>query len=149
MVDIGDQLKIFFIQRGISQGQIAKTLGVKRPYISRLFNGSAAFGKKTAAKFEELYGLSAAWLLTGTGEMLKDHTAAPSVVTYGDNSPAAGNSQTVTHVGTPAPAVEQRDDEELERLRAEVERLRGEVERGREERLRLLSLMERMVGEGK
>lgn len=64
------ELKNFFKERGITQEQIAERLGVKQPYVHALLTGNRAFGKKSAKKFEEAYGLSEAWLLTGKGEMI-------------------------------------------------------------------------------
>ena len=41
-------------------------------YISGILNGKLTIGKKTAAKLQEIYGISSAWLLTGQGSMLVD-----------------------------------------------------------------------------
>lgn len=63
-------LKFFFKREGISQQQVAASIGTSQAYVNQLLTGRAAFGKSTAAKFEALYGLSAAWLITGVGEMM-------------------------------------------------------------------------------
>ncbi len=39
-------------------------------YISGILNGKLTIGKKTAMKIQNLYGISAAWILTGEGKML-------------------------------------------------------------------------------
>ena len=49
-------------------------LGVTPAYVNKLLTGKKPFGKRTAQRFQDLYGLSASWLLTGEGNML----AAPS-----------------------------------------------------------------------
>lgn len=63
-------LKLFFKRRNITQQQIAESIGTSQAYVNQLLTGKAAFGKSTAAKFEAIYGLSSAWLITGVGEML-------------------------------------------------------------------------------
>ena len=61
----------FFKEKGITQDEIARQLGVSQSYVSALLTGKKAFGKKQAHRFSELYGLSPSWLLTGAGEMLR------------------------------------------------------------------------------
>ncbi len=55
------------------QEEMAKVLGVSQPLISKLLNGRA-FGKKTAEKWEEEFGISSVFLLTGKGESIKRMT---------------------------------------------------------------------------
>lgn len=61
----------------VTQKNIAETLGVDPAYINKLLSGKKGFGKKTAQQFQDLYGLSASWLLTGEGNMLKDSSDMP------------------------------------------------------------------------
>lgn len=63
-------LKLFFKRKNITQQQIAENIGTSQAYVNQLLTGKAAFGKSTAAKFEALYGLSSAWLITGVGDMM-------------------------------------------------------------------------------
>ena len=70
MADIGDKLKEYFDNKGITQSEIAERLGVSKAYVNALFTGKRAFGKKQAEAWVNLFGLSASWLLTGEGEML-------------------------------------------------------------------------------
>lgn len=65
-----ERLKGFFKEKGLTQEQIASMLGVTQPYVNSLFTGKREFGKQQAKKFEELFGISEAWLLTGKGEMI-------------------------------------------------------------------------------
>lgn len=74
-----DNLRQFFEQKDITQKKIADELGVSPAYINKLLTGQKAFGKKTAQQFQDLFGLSASWLLTGTGSMLKDADPPPEV----------------------------------------------------------------------
>lgn len=64
------ELRQYFENQGITQKQIAEDLGVDKAYVNKLLNGDKPFGKKTAAKWSDLYGLSTSWLLTGEGDML-------------------------------------------------------------------------------
>lgn len=94
-----NSLRGFFVSRGMTQAMIARDLGTSQAYVGRLFSGASNFGRKTAARFEELYGLNSAWLITGEGPMLRGapSSVAATVETRGDNSPAVGvNSGTVS-----------------------------------------------------
>lgn len=64
-----EQLRKFFERKGITQEQIASQLGVDKAHINKLMTGKKAFGKQTARKWSDLYGLSYSWLLTGEGAM--------------------------------------------------------------------------------
>ena len=70
MIDISNELANFFKNKGLSQTDVANMLGTSPQYISAIFSGRKNVGKKQAVKFEELFGLSASWLLTGKGDML-------------------------------------------------------------------------------
>jgi transcriptional regulator with XRE-family HTH domain len=66
------KLKDFFKERKITQVQIAELTGSTQQTVQKLLN-HRAFGKKTAAKWSECFGLNPAWLMTGIGNMmLKD-----------------------------------------------------------------------------
>lgn len=69
----GEILKAYFKSIGKTQEDIAAELGVTHPYVNALLNGKP-FGKKQAAKWEILFGISAYWLITGKGAMLTDGT---------------------------------------------------------------------------
>ena len=70
MVDIGKTLKQYFDAQGVTQQSIATTMGVSKAYVNRLFTGKAKFGKETAEKWSNQFGLHKSWLLTGEGPML-------------------------------------------------------------------------------
>lgn len=70
-IEFLNNLREYFNSQGITQREVAEKLGVSPAYINKLFRGEKAFGKKTAQQFQTLFGLSAPWLLTGEGEMLK------------------------------------------------------------------------------
>lgn len=75
MQNIGVKLKEYFDSKGITQKEIADSLGVSKAYVNALFNGRNSFGKEQAEKWVNLYGLSKSWLLTGEGDMLASSDA--------------------------------------------------------------------------
>lgn len=94
MKNIGEDLKDFFKKRGMTQEQIAASLGVTQGYVTQLLNQKAAFGKANAKKWGEKFGLNPVWLLTGEGEMLKptevrniDEVKKGGMATQGNQSP--------------------------------------------------------------
>lgn len=67
-------LKNFFKSKKITQRRIADETGVSIQSVNAYVNGKVAFGKKVAAKWSRLYGLSEVWLLTGKGNITdSDH----------------------------------------------------------------------------
>jgi len=64
-----ERLRKFFDTKGITQEQIASQLGIDKAHVNKLMTGKKQFGKQTARKWSDLYGLSYSWLLTGEGEM--------------------------------------------------------------------------------
>lgn len=79
MTDIGNKLKEYFDNKGITQSEIAEKLGVSKAYVNALFTGKRAFGKKQAEAWVNLFGLSASWLLTGEGDMLNGVQAEQTI----------------------------------------------------------------------
>jgi len=59
---------------GLTQEEIARRFGVSKQAINSLINGRKPFGKQNAIKWANEFGLNAAWLLTGEGEMIKQST---------------------------------------------------------------------------
>lgn len=89
------EMRQYFENQGITQKTIAEQLQVSPAYVNKLFLGKKEFGKKTAEKFKDLFGLSQSWLLTGEGPMLAptldDSSLAGSVVNGPHSSQAVGN----------------------------------------------------------
>ena len=83
-----ENLRKFFERKGITQKSIADELNVAPAYINKLLTGKKAFGKKTAQRFQDLYGLSSSWLLTGEGSMLTEPATAPAASSSTDLSSA-------------------------------------------------------------
>lgn len=113
MIDISNELANFFKNKGLSQTDVANMLGTSPQYISAIFSGRKNVGKKQAVKFEELFGLSASWLLTGKGNMLSTpiHAKEGSVQVM-------GNASNVNAGKTIDSLVEllKRKDEQIDRL---------------------------------
>ena len=113
MIDISNELANFFKNKGLSQTDVANMLGTSPQYISAIFSGRKNVGKKQAVKFEELFGLSALWLLTGKGDMLRTpiHAEEGSVQVM-------GNASNVNAGKTIDSLVEllKRKDEQIDRL---------------------------------
>lgn len=62
-------LKKFFADKNLSQTKIAEIVGTSQQTISGLLS-NRNFGKRTAQKWSEAFGLNPAWLITGEGEMM-------------------------------------------------------------------------------
>lgn len=71
MKDNVDILKSYFRKQGITQTDIASKLGVTTASVNAIFTGKRNIGRKVAENLQEAFGISAAWLLTGEGNMLK------------------------------------------------------------------------------
>ena len=76
-----EQLQSHFDSIGLTQNEIAEQLGVSKAYVNALFAGRKEFGKKQAAIWENHFGLSKSWLLTGEGEMLKNSDVQSKIET--------------------------------------------------------------------
>lgn len=72
MDNMKDELRKFFIDKKLTQKDVANVLGVAEQTINGLMNGRRKFGRKTAQEWERHFGLSAAWLMTGVGDMIVD-----------------------------------------------------------------------------
>ena len=70
MANIGNELRSYFRDRGVTQQSIANELHVSNAYINAIFTGKKSIGKSTARKLSELYGISQSWLLTGEGSIV-------------------------------------------------------------------------------
>lgn len=79
---IGKALQAYFDSQGITQVAIADKLGVSKAYVNSLFTGKRPFGKKQAEIWENEFGISRTFLLSGEGEMLKseDQAKQPSSI---------------------------------------------------------------------
>ncbi len=89
MEDNLKKLRKYLETHGITQEQIAKEFGVTKSAINQLLTGKRPFGKQSAKRWSERFGLSVAWLLTGEGDMLKTANIAIDHSVAGNNNNVA------------------------------------------------------------
>ncbi len=65
---IGNKIKEYFSEIGMSQAEVAAVLDVQQAAVSNQLNGRR-FGKNNAAKWSKAFGFRANWLITGEGPM--------------------------------------------------------------------------------
>ena len=96
-------LKKFFKDQNITQQQVADKLGTSQAYVNSILTGRNPIGRQTASRLATAYGLSAAWLLTGEGEMLySSHGSVNHIsIDAGSRINATGGSS-VSNVGNVA-----------------------------------------------
>lgn len=123
-----DELKKYFDQAGILQREIAHQLGMHEGTVSSLLSGRYGISKKVARKLVELYGFDLDFLLSGHGSLF----------------PAGGvhvlQSQRVSGNGTGIQTIN-RD----QALAAEIVQLREQLEQAKEEKARLLGIIETLT----
>lgn len=120
MEEMTERLRQFFKEKGLSQEKIAEILGVTQPYVNSLLSGKRAFGKSQAQRFEDLFGLSASWLLTGKGEMIingivQNNQNGNNI--HGENVTYHGSDNTTEKLIS----LLQKKDEQIDRLLALLE----------------------------
>jgi len=64
--EIGGRLRMARETAGLSQGQVAKRLGMHRPTISEIEAGRRRVSGEEIAAFSELYGVDANWITEGS-----------------------------------------------------------------------------------
>lgn len=125
MKEIGEKLSAFFKEKGITQEEIAAQLGVSQSYVNALLNDKKAFGKKQAQKWNELFGLSVNWLLTGDGCITNDGVVQNNQ--NGDN--IHENSVTVNKTEKDYIDIIKTQAEQLSKSQQQIDRLIAIIER--------------------
>lgn len=69
-VSVAERLKEARRLAGISQGQVAKMLGLHRPSISEIEAGNRKVSADEVARLSEIYDVSVAWLLGDAPDMM-------------------------------------------------------------------------------
>lgn len=115
-----EDLKNFFKAQGLTQQSIAERLNVSQSYVGMLMSGSKAFGKNAAQTWADMFGLSAAWLLTGegsiTGEVVQNNHS-------GDNF--QGDGMTIHQENRCLIDQLKKKDEQIDRLLRIIEKMQG------------------------
>ena len=82
---IGNKIKEYFSEIGMSQTEVAAVLDVQQAAVSNQLNGRR-FGKNNAAKWSKAFGFRANWLITGEGPMFDaDNPNAPREYSIDDH----------------------------------------------------------------
>lgn len=76
---MSDELNAFFGKKELNRKQIADILGSNPTMVSNLINGHVKFGKTTAYKWQNAFGLNAIWLMTGQGDMMLNEDKPPQI----------------------------------------------------------------------
>ena len=136
---VGERLKIFFKEKGLTQVQVAERVGTTQQVVQKLLNGRA-FGKRTAATWSKEFGLNSAWLITGQGSMTLEEKNAQinttkNVVETGANTFAEQILKMISEgMLYPASVVKDKDaiienkNEEIQHLNREIGALKQQVE---------------------
>jgi transcriptional regulator with XRE-family HTH domain len=66
--EIAGRLRMARESAGLSQGQVAKRLGMHRPTISEIEAGRRRVSGEEIAAFGKLYGVDANWITEGSGD---------------------------------------------------------------------------------
>lgn len=95
----GRRLKYFLTKEDIEQKRLANILGKTPQYVNGVCSERTTIGKKLANTLQEAIGVSAAWLLTGTGSIYADSQEDDGMVH--DDVPEYGQPRTSLSVGRP------------------------------------------------
>lgn len=125
MEKIGEKLSAYFREKGITQEEIAARIGVSQSYVNALLNDKKAFGKQQAKRWNELFGLSVNWLLTGDGNMLSNTITQNNQ--NGDN--IQGTSVTVNKTEKEYLEIIKRQSEQLSKSQEQIDRLLSIIEK--------------------
>ena len=69
-IKVGQQLRAYFEERGMTQQQVADKLEIKQQNVGAYYSGARPFGKNAALKWQRTFGFNAQWLMTGQGKMM-------------------------------------------------------------------------------
>lgn len=130
MKTIIEDLKAYLKTHKLTQQVIADRLGVKQPTIASLLSGKRKFTKQTAALWECEFGISAAWLMTGQGEMLV-RKEVMTINNHDSENHIADNHGTIGAVGNDANVQIENssDNATIERLLKIIERQQHTIEK--------------------
>ena len=128
--EIGAELREYLLTKVATQRELAARLGISATHLSNYLRGTERISRKVADRIVELWPeVREAFILTGDGPLLRGgvHIEQHHNTNNGDGAGA---------INVSADAV----------LRAEVQQLREQLDREREEKARLLGIIETMTG---
>ena len=96
-IKVGQQLRAYFEERGMTQQQVAEKLGIKQQNVGAYYSGARPFGKNAALKWQRTFGFNAQWLMTGQGKMMLE-----GVITQNNVSGNNIIAQTINTIADPA-----------------------------------------------
>jgi len=125
-----DELRKYFDKYGIKQREICEATGSSHSTISNILSGRFGISKDMAHKFAKIYGFDVSFLLSGEGSLLPQGGVRIAQHHNTNNGDGAG----AINLGGDAA------------LRQQVADLQRELERERQEKARLLGIIETMTG---
>ena len=139
MKKIGEELKSYFKEKGITQEEIAEKLGVSQSYVNALLNNKDKhFGKKQAEKWNKLFGISVNYLLTGEGNICGDNITQHNQ--NGDN--INGHSVTVNKMEVDYIEIIKAQSNQLSKSQEQIDEL---LQQNQEQFNRLMSVIEKLT----
>lgn len=128
--EIGAELREYLLTKVATQRELAARLGISATHLSNYLRGTERISRKVADRIVELWPeVREAFILTGDGPMLHGNVSI--------------NQTHNTNTGDGAGAIHIVADEAL---RQQVADLQRELERERQEKARLLGIIETMTG---
>lgn len=128
--EIGAELREYLLTKVATQRELAARLGISATHLSNYLRGTERISRKVADRIVELWPeVREAFILTGDGPLLLGGVHIEQ--THNTNT---GDGAGAIHLGGDAA------------LRQQVEDLQRELEREREEKARLLGIIETMTG---
>lgn len=125
----GENLRRYFKSKGLTQKDAAEWIGISAPHMANLLNGRDGMGQKKVGKIVAAFPeISEAYLLTGKGQLVP---GGISINQHHNSGPVSVSGNAIQ--GDAA-------------LAAEVQSLREQLERERQEKARLLGIIETMTG---
>lgn len=139
MKKIGEELKSYFKEKGITQEEIAEKLGVSQSYVNALLNSEDKhFGKKQAEKWNKLFGISVNYLLTGEGNICGDNITQHNQ--NGDN--INGHSVTVNKMEVDYIEIIKAQSNQLSKSQEQIDEL---LQLNQEQFNRLMGVIEKLT----